>query len=331
MRSRQFVCNDSRVIALLDRFTPVVDSPNNYEGWNVKVDRTRLQFRLVDQILRQTPYGRIVGAQGLYIVTPSGLLLAGTTEHSNAARVLAEMRRGLEAYRRLPKTERLLPHAPDEAKDRLDLSKEESKPPANGLVLRMVTRGLGDSSVSANDTRHGKFYKLDRVWLTREQARAFVPARVRVGEKASVKGSGLQIIAQLHLGVFIQPNPAWNTEDVKQMDLTSEITSVDGDEVEVSFNGEARFAAANPHNNRRYAPRLLGHATYNVRIRQFDKFEFVAVGIHTLGDRGEDARASGPKSIPLGVLFTLNGANANDQVAPEYHSRYDAISRSGRG
>ena len=156
------------MVELLGRFVPVVDSPSNYVGWNVKVDQSRLQFRLVEQILGQTVYHQISGAQGLYVVTPSGRLIAGTTEHSNPQRVLAEMQRGLEAYARLPKSERLLPREPDAASDRVDTPAAEAEPPTGGLVLRVVTRGLAESGVDLNDTRHSRFYKLDRVWLTRD-------------------------------------------------------------------------------------------------------------------------------------------------------------------
>ena len=36
------------------------------------------------------------------------------------------------------------------------------------------------------------------------------------------------------------------------------------------------------------------------------------------------------KSTPLGVLFTLNGANANDEVAPHFCRQYSQIASPGR-
>ena len=33
------------------------------------------------------------------------------------------------------------------------------------------------------------------------------------------------------------------------------------------------------------------------------------------------------KSMPLGVLFTINGTNANDRVVPHFYRAYNAINR----
>jgi hypothetical protein len=327
VRSRQFVCNDARVIRLLERFVPVVDEPGRYRD----AERSRLEYQLVERVLGQTVYGRIAGAQGLYIITPSGRLIAGTTEHSNPDRVLAEMQRGLEAYARLPRTERLLPREPDPRTDRIAPRAADARPPEGGLVLRMVTRGLAEAGVGQDDTRHPSFYKLDRVWLTREQARAFLPATLRAGERTAVRGPGLAILARLHLGVFVQPNPPWNGEDVRHLQVDSEIVSVQGSAVKVRLTGQARYEANSPYNNRRYEPRLLGHAVYDSRQQRFESFELVAAGPHTLGTVGEDQRARGPRTIPLGVLFTLNGANSNDQAPPHHLAQYDWAARSSRG
>lgn len=332
MRSRQFVCNDPKVIELLDQFVPIVDTPANYSGYGVKVDRNTLQYRLVDRVLGQTVYRKIEGAQGLYIITPSGQLIAGTTEHSNPSRVLAEMRKGLEAYRRLPKPERLLEKAPSPSTDRIKVESDTAKPPEGGLVLRLVTRGLTESGFDREDTRHRFYYKLDRVWLTREQARSLVPMPIRTGSRSPIGRPALAIITRLHLGVFVQPNPAWNAEDVQSAELTSEITAVSGDVVELSLQGAARYAANNQFNQRRYDPKLIGRATYNSRRQQFESFTLVAVGTHTVGKTGEDQRVfgRGPQSIPLGVLFTLNGDNVNDQIPPEHLDQYPRVLRSAQ-
>lgn len=72
MRSRQLVCNDEAIVEFLGQFVPVVDNPGDY----VEADISRLQCQLVERILEQSPYGQVSGAQGLYVVTPSGRLLA---------------------------------------------------------------------------------------------------------------------------------------------------------------------------------------------------------------------------------------------------------------
>jgi hypothetical protein len=219
----------------------------------------------------------------------------------------------------------LLPRAPDPRSDKLDIPAEDVQPPTDGLVLRMVSRGLPTPDISEQDTRHHSFYKLDRVWYTKEQARAFAPADLKVGTTTEVRGPALAILVRLNLGTFIQPNPAWNGEDIRKAELISEVTAVKDGIAELRFAGEAEMHADNQHNNRTYSPKLLGKASYDTKSRKFLSFELVAVGTHTLGDRGEDPRAPGPKSMPLGVLFTLNGDNANDEVVPHYFSQYDWV------
>lgn len=308
---------------------PVVDSPNNYTGWDVKVDRSRLQFRLVDQVLSATTYGQITGAQGLYVITPSGKLIAGTTQHSNPSLVLSEMRKGLEAYARMPKSERLLPRAPDPRTDKVEVGTDDPQPPRDGLVLRMVSRGLSTTGLTEQDTRHSTFYKLDRVWLTREQARSLLPAELRAGAKTQVRGPAWNILVRLNLGTFIQPNPAWNAEDVRSATLNSEITAVKDNIAEVRFTGDAELRSDNRHSRRTYTPKLLGSANYDTRTQSFIKFELLAVGTHTVGDVGADTQtyARGPKSTPLGVLFTINSTNHNDRVVPHFYRAYNAIAR----
>ena len=235
------------------------------------------------------------------------------------------MRKGLEAYAKLPKSERLLPHAPDPRTDKLDLPAEDVQPPRDGLVLRMVTRGLPTPGISEQDTRHSSFYKLDRVWYTKEQARAFLPAELKTGAKTQVRGPAWAILVRLNLGTFIQPNPAWNAEDVRKAVLNCEITAVKDGIAEVRFDGEAELQANNQYNNRTYSPKLLGKASYDIKAQKFLSFELGAVGTHTLGDRGEYPRVPGPRSMPLAVLFTLNGSNANDEVVPHYYRQYDWV------
>ncbi len=305
----------------MKRFVPVVDNPANYD----RADSSRLEYRLVERILSQTEYGRISGAQGLYIVTPSGRLIAGVNSHSSADRTLAEMHKGLEAYAELSKSDRLLPRTPDSRTDKLDLPIENAEPPRDGLVLRMVSRGLPFPGVNERDTRHTSYYKLDRVWYTREQAREFLPAEMKVGAKARVRGPALAILVRLNLGVFIQPNPAWNAEDVRSAVLNSEVTAVKAGIVDLRFDGQAEMQANHQFNQRSYSPKLLGRASYDTNSQKFVNFELLAVGTHTMGP-GE--RVDGPAAAPLGVFFTLNGDNANDEAVPHYYRQYNWIASS---
>jgi hypothetical protein len=173
--------------------------------------------------------------------------------------------------------------------------------------------------VKSNDTRHEFFYKLDRVWYTQKEARTFVPAQFKMGARDAVKPSVVQRLALLYLGVYVQPNLYWATEDVKEATLMTEITAIKEDSVEVRFSGHARLESST--NKRKFDAELLGKATFKVKTQTFSAFDLLAIGNFTLGPL-EKLEDGAPRMSPMGVLFTLNGKNANDQVAPSLYRLY---------
>jgi hypothetical protein len=191
------------------------------------------------------------------------------------------MDKGLERYEKMPREERLLPRAPDPARDRIPFPKNDLKPPVDGLILRMVSRGLPLESMKTTDTRHPFFYKLDHLWYTQKEARSFVPADLRVGAKAPVKAGALQRLTILHLGVFVQPNLYWQLEDAKEAKLTAEVVAVQDDAVQLKFSGWVRIEGGN---KRKFKADLLGKAIWRVKSQTFSAFELLAIGTHTMAD-----------------------------------------------
>lgn len=306
----------------IDRFVPAAGEPYSYSQTTRK---DVLEYRLVYDAMMQTSFAPSMDhwhVQGLYVLTPSGKLLAGGNTVSEPDKVVREMDKGLERYAKMPRAERLLPKAPDPAKDRVGLPAEDLHPPADGLSLRMISRGLPVDGMKATDTRHPFFYKLDHVWYTQKEARSFVPADLKPGVKAPVKAGAVNRLAQLSLGTFVQPNLYWQVEDVKEATLTAEVVSVKEDAVELRFSGRARMDAAT-NNKRKFEADLLGKATWKPKTQTFTAFELLAVGSHTLGG-WEKTEDGGPRTAPMGILFTLNGKNVNDQMAPTFYKLYSS-------
>jgi len=305
----------------MDRFVPAAGEPYSYSQ---TARKDVLEYRLLYGALMQTSFAPSMDhwhVQGLYVITPSGKLLAGGNTVSEPDKVVREMEKGLERYAKMPRAERLLPKAPDPARDRVGLPAEDLHPPADGLSLRMISRGLPAEGMKPTDTRHPFFYKLDHVWYTQKEARSFVPADLKPGAKAPVKAGAVTRLAQLSLGTFVQPNLYWQVEDIKEAMLTAEVVSVKEDAVELRFSGRARMDAAK-NNKRVFEADLLGKATWRPKAQVFTAFELLAVGTHTLG--GWEKSEEGPRTAPMGILFTMNGKNVNDQMAPAFYKLYSS-------
>jgi hypothetical protein len=312
------VCGDPEVLKRLPRLVPTVGDPGTFRDAKAKP----LEYKLVYEAMMQTEFAPSMKewhVQGLYIITPSGKLIAGRNTVTNAADAIQELDKGLEKYAKMSREERLLPKPPDPARDRISPETESPKPPVDGLVLRMVSRGLSSQGMTKGDTRHEFYYKLDHVWYTKDEWRAFLPSVLKTGAKEVVKRPVFNRIAQFHLGVLVQPNLYWQAEDTKDAELTTEVTAVKGETVELKFTGRAKIEGS--ENRRQFDCELMGKAVFKVKPQTFSSFELVAVGQHTLGPQ-EKAPDDGPRTTPMGMLFTLNGKNANDQVPPTFYQLY---------
>jgi hypothetical protein len=108
-------------------------------------------------------------------------------------------------------------------------------------------------------------------------------------------------------------------EDVKEATLTVEVVAAKDDAVELKFSGRARLEGAN---KRIFVADLLGKATWRPKTVTFSSFELLAIGTHTMGGAWENIEDGSPRTAPMGVLFTLSGKNANDQMAPALYQLY---------
>src|SRR4051812_39733360 len=133
--------------------------------------------------------------QGMYIITPSGKLIAGGNRSLDVEATLNDMRKGLDAYAKLPRADRLLSRAPDPKKDRMFPERDRPQPPVHGLVLRVVGRGF-EENIAEGCQLAPKYYSIDRLWYTREEAMQFLPEILKPGEKKRITGPVLNGLAQ---------------------------------------------------------------------------------------------------------------------------------------
>ena len=303
----------------MSRFVPVADAPGPYREAKEKGRADTLEYRLVHGAMNQTGFGGNNGmgswhVQGLYVITPSGRLIAGSNNVSEPDATLREMRKGLEAYARMPRSERLLARTPDPNTDRMLPRNSAPRAPKDGLVLRAVVRGLSPDGVREGYVLAPSFYKMDRLWYTGDEARRFVPETIEVGATRDITGPVLDGLVQFHLGGFEEGPGYWQPDEIKRKALRTRIVGVSGTLVEVRLTGSIDIDANGQYNKQKYRADLSGRATYDTRARRFRTFELLAMGQHSVSPHGR--KEGGPAWIPLGVFLTLNGANPNDSQAP---------------
>jgi len=323
VKSRRFVCNDPRVRHLLEQFIPTADNPQQYRLVKSTRAEQALEYRLLYHALMQTGFRRGLEdswhVQGMYVITPSGKLLAGGNRPMNVESALADMRKGLEAYAAMPRAERLLARAPHSRTDRMFPDRQPPRPPDGGLVLRSTARGLDVEFVHEQSDLAPDFYHIDRLWYTREEAMQFLPSVLRPGATTQVTGPVLDGLAQLYL-MAQGAGSHFEIEHLKERQLGSEVIATNGHAVSLRLTGRVVSEADNDVIRKKYRADLLGYLTYNTAEQRFTRFDLLAYGKHNVP--ASQTKSGTPASMPLGILFTLNPTNVNDRQPPRKLALY---------
>lgn len=260
---------------------------------------------------RTSKKGNRGGTQGHYAVTPSGELLASSSNLDPKA--LAElMKQALEKWAQLPREKRLLTIAPD-PKAAENWRRKEQLYPADGLALRVV--GRDQKRVRWPDSN------LDYAWFRKEEARAFLPAEPTKDARHEVPRELVQRLSRFHLidNVYALNYTFFPKEAIEKARLTSTVVQVDGDLVSLSFEGESRASMVSPKKIG-YEPKLLGRAKYSLKDQRFVSFELVAVGMRW--GLGNCNQRHNPAPAPMGIVFTLAGDSPAERLPPAFISRY---------
>jgi hypothetical protein len=280
--------------------------------------------------------------QGVFVATPSGLLLAGSHEAIHDARkVETLLRRGLVKWRKLSPAQRLMTKDVfARAVADMDELEGRSRYPQDGLVLRVLCRDLPraakpDTSPSRNA------YNLDYAWFRKEEARAFLPGQPNKGAKENVRRDLVERLARFHFVDLVRGHTApFPQKAVEHAELTAEVLEVKGNLVSLRYQGKTRTSET--HNGvhiegkwnakgpgipepqtRGVDARLEGRAVYDQKAQRFVAFELVALSERWGGNAYNgrlDHRDFGP--APLGFVLQLAGENAAEHVAPMYFRSY---------
>ncbi len=273
---------------------------------------------------------RLAGAGGNIIcVTAGGRQLGGKDG------VRSNLQKAIEEWDALPEAERRPGAVSVEERTGADPVSGPASLPAGALVLKLHYRTLasdgkgGVRSVTPADyvsghwmLKKGYWYEAapDFMWITREEARALVPAEPRKGQTHAVPETITDRLFRFHLVptmTFGESN-GWqrNRKDLRAGELRLTVEEASPARIRMRLEGQVSLGAAydaaacekrawNESGGVGYEPRLLGFVEIDVPAGAVTRFDLVALG-ETYGTLGGDLRYFyRPGRHPLGIAFEL--------------------------
>lgn len=338
MRGRQVCWSDPKVQKLAESFIPATD-----EVWRLH-NRDELDCRFFKGFCEEGHYGersqpsttrRSTTRQGIYCCTPSGKFLASINTTS-PDRMADMLRDALEAWKKTPKSERLLDYDPAERAG--EIERRERLYPEDGLGLRVYSRDMprkGGRSNEANDWRRSA-WNVDSLWYRKAEAATVLPEELRAGGSVTWPDATLRRLVRHNLvdNVRGQTN-GYRDAQVQIARMTTTVTRRDGDVAHLTFAGESRattsgtwpkggayagMASHGPH-TRGVATTMYGEAEYDVAKARFVRFEIAAAGTR-FGQTRFNFRQDDLDETPIGFVIVLDEDDPGRRVAPAEMNAY---------
>lgn len=328
------VWTDPKLQELSALFVPTADQIER-PGRSLE-DGTSLESRLVQKIKKQT--NDLASYQGVFLATPSGVLLAGSHEDMHDPRKVEKlMRQALEKWAHQSPAERLMTTEMfAKAVAELNEVQRGARYPRDGLVLSVVCRDLPTGSKPIRNA-----YNQDYAWFRKVEARSFLPEKPIKGAKQDLPRDLVERLARFHFVDLVRGHTAsFPQKAVEQAALTAEVLDVKDNLVSLFYKGRARTSevhdgvhiegkwnAKGPGipepQTRGVDAKLEGHAVYHIKAEKFVSFEMLALSERWGGNAYNgrlDARDFGP--APLGIVLTLTGDSPAEQVPPMFFKLY---------
>jgi len=301
------VFSNEKVIEASRAFVPAAD-----ETWRLQRGddaESRLFRAMVDPDHQEKGGG---SRQGIYIVAPSGTLLAAANV-LQADKALELFARGLAAWDALPEAQRRL------ADDALaaPVLRWESSCPTDGLVLEQFSRDLpagGDPSAAPLPP-----VQRDHAWFSRAEARRFLPEQPRVGDTHEVPSALVARLARFHFVDAVKGQVQPFAPEEVSGSLRAEVVARDGDLVDLALTGHSAGAAQGPwlmgenlwkwpgEHPRSVRVSLSGRARFDLATGAFSDFELLALGTRR-GSSGLNGRKGDSDEGPIGFWLQLTGS-----------------------
>jgi hypothetical protein len=294
------VWTDADVQELLKKFVSAADEVNV-----ILWQRGPKEREFFQKIGAQGHYGK--AWQGLYAMTPSGQFLGSTNQRD--AKVVAEMlRKALEKYQAMEKSERLMAQKPSREPEGRSLY------PEGGLVLQQFSRDLPRPDGSDKTGYWAGAWNTDYAWFTKDEAKALVPASREPGARQAAPERVVRRIVTCHLIDNVRGEAfLFKPEHVKKAEFALVVTGAEGDRVHLRIEGSTK---AEEPGVRGFEAALEGKATWDAKQERFVRFDLIASGPRF---GGAASRQGDPGPAPLAVAFRLPlTSEPSDRVPPAF-------------
>lgn len=267
--------------------------------------------------------------QGIYCFTADGTLLAFKNAGQDADVMREVFQDGLKKWNRLP-AERRKPGAVKVGEAGKVDSQYSRKPPEGGLILTAYTRILdrdksGEWCKGTCDVLGGDRAARDHVWLTADEAKSLLPARVEVGAEFPVPPKIAERIARFHLldNTRGEP-PAWERSQVRANDMRLVVESASPERIRLRLEGAVLLAddADAVRAKRGFDAKLNGRLEYDRKNENWTRFDIAAAG--DCWGESTFTRNARPGRQPLGVAFELAGDSPADKIPPQFAREWGA-------
>jgi hypothetical protein len=282
-------------------------------------------------IAKQRPDHPALPGQGIYVVTPSGKLLAFRQRDHDPDSIAKLLSQALDQWKALGRQERLGTEAPRQVE--AASQRPDSRPHLGGLILELFVRDL-PRKTGPVAPEFAAMWNRDFAWFTEEEVRSMIPTRRTPGERHRVPEKLVRRLARLHLLDSVRGiNDARPFEDqhVEKAEMLMDVVKIEGDVLVLRIEGatravepplvEARGSGRPDEKERGYEARLLGHATVDVRQGKFTSFALLAIGPRW-GGRGyaHSMRQDDLEPQPMGFAFRMLPPSESVESAVPHHA-----------
>lgn len=256
--------------------------------------------------------------QGIYTMASGGRgfgrMNAGWPD-PDGDQILANLKRAVQAYYAMPKSERLLSKTLNKETDKLKWESDSFIKPEGTLDLRVVRRGYAFQGMTSFDQRNPMYFHIDRLWFKPSEWKEFLPSSLTVGSKANVTGPGRTRIALLS---YLHPGgSAWWMEHIKGGQTTTEVTAVRGNLVDLKLTARYEMKANFQYNKGSFYGDQIGYMTYDTTARKFTRFEYVTLGVHDVGEMKTNIHVATPTTTVASFAELNPGTDPDDNMIPQ--------------
>lgn len=265
--------------------------------------------------------------QGIYASTADGTFLASINSADPEA-MAGMLERALEKWKALPAEARDAKNDFDPAPaGRLRL---EAAFPKEGAALAVYARDLPRGKNIASDWR-GQAWNVDYVWFTSGEMKSLVPDGGNPGAARTVPSGLARRLACFHLVDFVRGQTLpYDRRNIERAGLTSEILSIQGDDLTIEIRGDFRTVARgkwsvngfqdmrNPSAQERgIEGTLQGRGVFDRAAGRFRSLDAVFLGTRW-GATQYNGRSDDRDPSPVGFAFRLAEDAPDHRVAPAF-------------